>query len=308
MQSRRFLSQKLLPVFALVACLSLRAAEPNHVLNLWTDKPPGEPMNVGAEQDFTKPTDRLIAGRRIIKLGNVATPQAHVFLPPKEKRNGTAVVICPGGGFSILAWDLEGTEVADWLNSIGVTAFVVKYRVPTAKQSPSWLAPVQDAQRTVSLARGKAAEWGLDAKRIGVLGFSAGGATAGLTMIKNGERQYAAADDTDKLSCRPDFAVLVYPAYFVDDKTGQLKSDIVITKETPPAFFVHAANDPIKVDNSVQLFLAMKKAGVSSELHVYDAGGHGYGLRPVAEFPVTTWPKPCEVWMRRNGLLKTTQP
>lgn len=304
MQSRSPFTRKLLSVLALATCLSSRAAEPAHVLNLWPDKPPGEPMNVGPEQDFTKPTDRLIAGRRIIKLGNVATPQAHVFLPAKEKRNGTAVVICPGGGFNILAWDLEGTEVAEWLNSIGVTGIVLKYRVPTGKQSPPWLAPVQDAQRALSLARSHAAEWGLDAKHIGVLGFSAGGATAGLTTIKNGERQYPAADDTDKQPCRPDFAVLVYPAYFVDDKTGQLKSDIAVTKELPPTFFVHAYNDPIKVDNSVQLFLAMKKAGVPAELHVFDIGGHGYGLRHVAEAPVTDWPKPCEVWMRRNGLVK----
>jgi len=299
-----------LPTLTTVAFLALAlassafAADANHVLNLWPGQPPGEPMKVEAEKDFTKPEDRLIAGRRIIKLGNVATPQAHVFLPPKEKRNGASVVICPGGGFNILAWDLEGTEVAEWLNSIGVAAIVVKYRVPTARQPVRWLAPVQDAQRALSLTRSKSDEWGLDTKRTGTLGFSAGGVTAGFAAVKNGERQYPAADDTDKLSCRPAFAVLIYPAYFVDDATLQLKPDIIVTKETPPMFFVHAQNDGVKAENSVQLFLALKKAGVPSELHVYDAGGHGFGMRPVEGLPVTLWPKRCEEWLARAGWLK----
>jgi acetyl esterase/lipase len=213
------------------------------------------------------------------------------------------VVICPGGGFNILAWDLEGTEVAEWLNSIGVTAIVVKYRVPTARQPVRWLAPVQDAQRALSLVRAKAGEWGVDPKRIGALGFSAGGVTAGFAAVKNGERQYPAVDDADKQSCRPDFAVLIYAAYFVDDATLQLRPEIVVTKDTPPMFLVHAQNDGVKAENSVQLFLALKKAGVPSELHVYDAGGHGFGMRPVANLPVTTWPNRCEEWLARAGWL-----
>ncbi len=279
------------------------AREPDAVLNLWPDRPPGEPLKVGAEQDFTKPADRLIAGRRIIKLGNVSTPQLHVFLPPKDKRNGTAVVICPGGGFSILAWDLEGTEVAEWLNTLGVTGIVLKYRVPTREQKPAWQAPVQDAQRALSLTRSRANEWGLAADRIGLLGFSAGGHAAGLAAVKQGERTYAAADDVDKVSCRVDFAALIYPGGLIDNATGQLRDEVKVTKDTPPMFFAHAQDDGSIAENSVLLFLALKKAGVPAELHVYDAGGHGYGLRPVPEFPVTLWPDRCGDWMRRRGLL-----
>ncbi len=279
------------------------AREPDVVLNLWPDKPPGEPLKVGEEQDLTKPTDRLIAGRRIIKLGNVSTPQAHVFLPPKDKRNGTAVVICPGGGFHILAWDLEGTEVADWLNTLGVTAIVLKYRVPTAGQNPVWLASVQDTQRALSLTRSRTTEWELMPERIGLLGFSAGGQAAGMAAVRQDERSYPAADDVDKVSCRVDFAALIYPGGFVNPTTGRLRDDVKITKDTPPMFFAHAQDDGAIVENSVLLFLALKKAGVPAEMHVYDAGGHGYGLRHDPEFPVTTWPDRCGDWMRRRGLL-----
>lgn len=297
------------PLFALgfVSALIFQshATEPNAVIKLWPGPPPGDAVKTtGPEQDITKPTDKLIAGRRIIKLANVATPEMHVFLPPKEKRNGTAIVICPGGGFNILAWDLEGTEVAEWLNSIGVTGIVLKYRVPTGSQNPKWLQPVQDAQRALSLARSKASEWGVNTGRIGVLGFSAGGATAGYATLKNGERLYEAADDADKLSCRPDFGVLAYPAYFVDSKTQQLLPELKVTKQTPPMFFAHAFDDGIRPENSVQLFLALKQAGVPSELHVYDAGGHGFGMRPVENAPNTHWAKRCKEWMSRNGWLK----
>jgi acetyl esterase/lipase len=283
------------------------AAEVTAVLNIWPAKPPGEPLKVGEEKDMTKQQDRLIAGRRIIKLGNVTTPQIHVFLPPKDKRNHTAVVVCPGGGFNILAWDLEGTEVAEWLNSLGVAAVVLKYRVPSRQQNVVWLSAVQDAQRALSLTRAKAAEWDIAPDRIGVLGFSAGGFTATHVAVQHMKRVYEASDAVDKVSFRPDFAVIVYPGLLIDDKTGALKPEFTASKDTPPMFLVHAGNDPVRCENSVQMFLALKKAGVPSELHVYDAGGHGYGLRPQAEFPVTTWPKRCEGWLDRHGWLKASR-
>jgi acetyl esterase/lipase len=283
---------------------SASAAEPIEVLNIWPNSPPGELLKLDAEKDLTKDKDRLIGGRRIIKLGNVAIPQIHVFQPPKEKRNGTAVVICPGGGFNILAWDLEGTEVAEWLNSIGVTAVVLKYRVPSKQGDSRWLSAVQDAQRAMSLTRSKAKEWGIAPDRIGVLGFSAGGFTAGHVAVQHDKRLYEAVDDVDKVSFRPDFAVLVYPGMFIDDKSKELKPEFKATKETPPLFFVHAEDDGLSCENSIQLYLSLKKAGVPGELHIYDVGGHGYGLRPVAEAPVTSWPKRCEDWLGRRGLLK----
>jgi len=215
-------------------------------------------------------------------------------------------VICPGGGYNILAWDLEGEEVAAWLNSLGVTGIVLKYRVPRrpdqAKDKPP-VGPLQDAQRAVSLVRSKAAEWGIDPKRIGILGFSAGGHLTAAAAANFDRRAYDALDDVDRVSCRPDFAVLVYPGYLVEKGTDQLAPDIRVRKECPPAFFAHAADDGVPAENSVAMYRALRKAGVPAELHVYAAGGHGFGLRPSAR-PCSTWPQRCADWLRAQGFLK----
>jgi acetyl esterase/lipase len=291
-----------LPIVCAIALfgeITCAADEPAAVINVWPGKAPGETKEIGpevtqpAKPDENPPTTRIT---------NISQPTLHLYLPAKEKRNGTSVVICPGGGFRILAWDKEGTEVAEWFNSIGVSAFVLKYRTPTSDRQPSWLAPGQDAQRAVSLVRSRAGEWGLAIDRVGLFGFSAGGSAAANAGLKSNARLYEAADETDKTSCRPDFMALVYPAYLVDEK-GQLKADLTVSKETPPMFLAHAFNDGISCENSVQLFLALKKAGVPADLHVYSSGGHGFGLRP-SEQPVSTWPKRCEEWLQLRGLLK----
>jgi acetyl esterase/lipase len=293
----------------LIAAASLgtaaRAAESTKI-NVWPGKAPSEAGTIGEEADTTKPTDGLVAGRRIIKRGNVSTPTLEIFRPAKDKDTGTAVVIAPGGGYSILAYDLEGTEVAEWLNTLGVTGIVLKYRVPTRPGQPAdqpHIQPLQDAQRAMSLVRSKASEWGINPQRIGLLGFSAGGHLAAETATNFDHRSYDAIDDVDKVSCRPDFLVLVYPAYLVNKAGDGLAPEIRVTKETPPTFLAHAENDPVTVESSLRFFLAMKKAGVPGELHVYPTGGHGYGLRRTAE-PVTTWPLRCEEWLRTRGLLK----
>ena len=247
------------------------AAEPTaaEVIKIWPGTPPGPAREVGEEVDITKPTDRLIAGARIIKLANVATPEAHVYLPPKEKRSGSAVVVCPGGGFNILAWDLEGTEVAEWLNSIGVTAILLKYRVPTKSVDPKWLQPTQDAQRTLSIVRSRAADWGLKADQIGILGFSAGGHMAGRAALTK-ERLYEPVDEADKQPFLPDAAMLIYPAYFTNKEETKLVDDLKVAEDSPRMFLVHAFDDGVTVASSLLMTLALKKAGVSSELHVYD--------------------------------------
>ncbi len=276
---------------------------PTEVIRLWPSTPPGPAREVGEEADITKPTDRLIAGSRIIKLANVSAPEAHVYLPPKDKRSGSAVVVCPGGGFHILAWDLEGTEVAEWLNSIGVTAIVLKYRVPTNSVNPKWLQPVQDAQRTISIVRSRAAGWGVKTDRIGILGFSAGGHTAGRAALTT-ERLYEPFDEADRQSFLPDAAMLIYPAYFANKEKTKLVDDVKVTKNSPPMFLVHAFDDGVTAASSLLMTLALKKAGVPSELHIYDTGGHGYGLRPAESKPITTWPKRCEDWLKRNEWTK----
>lgn len=279
------------------ACIMVGAAETQSE-PLWPETPPGPAAVVaGDEQDFTKPDDRLIAGKRIIKLGNVSRPQMQVFLPPEGKANGGAIVICPGGGFSILAWDLEGTEVAQWLNSLGYAAVVVKYRVPTRQHAAEdrWQGPVMDAQRALSLTRSRAAQWGLDPSRIGILGFSAGGETAARTAVRQGKRLYEPVDDADQASCAADFAVLIYPAGIAEED-GTLKDDYAVDGQTPPMFLVHAADDNVSCLHSVALFTALQKAEVPAELHIFTSGGHGYGLRPTDQ-AVARWPERAAGWL-----------
>jgi acetyl esterase/lipase len=293
------------PVVALALFLAIdpaRAADPTTTLTLWPGKPPGETKDLPPEAETTKPTDQKIAGKPVSRIGNVSTPTLAVFKPKKDLDTGTAVVICPGGGHSILAYDLEGTEVAEWLNSIGVTGIVLKYRVPARDPDKRYRAAVQDGQRAVSLVRSKTKEWGLDEKRIGVLGFSAGGETAVRTALAT-DRTYDPADDADKVSARPDFAVLVYPGSLLEKDGTKLREDVKVTKAAPPMFFAHAGDDRVSSENSVQMFLALKRAGVQADLHVYASGGHGFGLRPT-EKPCTQWPKRCEEWMTTQGWLK----
>lgn len=278
------------------------AAEPGLTINVWPGKAPGETTELPPEKDSTKPEDKLIAGRRIIKLANVSTPTLAVFRPAKAKDTGAAVIVCPGGGFNILAYDLEGTEVAEWLSSIGVTGIVLKYRVPFRNQDKRWQAAVQDAQRSVSLVRSKAGEWGLDPKRIGILGFSAGGATAALTACLYDERQYAAVDAVDEISCRPDFAAPIYPGGLVA-KDGAFTEFAKCTAGTPPMFIAQAGDDRVDPANSVLLWQALKEAKVSAELHIYATGGHGYGLRQTDQ-PCTTWPARFGDWLQSQGWLK----
>ncbi len=276
------------------------------VLKLWPGKLPGAaPLVSGPEADLSKPGEGMTGGKTVIRLGNVSQPELHVYLPTSGKRTGTGVVICPGGGFSILAWDLEGTEIAQWLNTQGIAAFVLKYRVPTGSLKPNWEGPTMDTQRALRLVRAHAQKWGVAPDKLGTLGFSAGGKTAGMAALQNGKSLYEEQDDTDKLSCRSDFAVLVYPAYFCDNNL-QLLPEIapLITKDLPPFFFAHSADDPITCQSSVQLFTALRKANVPAELHIWESGGHGYGLRPQKEKQIpTAWPKRCEEWLRGRGLI-----
>lgn len=269
--------------------------------DLWPEgKVPGEPSGIGAEAEQPlKPGEKPV--RRIT---NVTRPTLAVFPAPKENNTGAAVVIAPGGGYNILAYDLEGEEVAAWLNSIGVTGIVLKYRVPRREGTPREQVPaeaLQDVQRAIRLVRSQAAERGIDPARIGVLGFSAGGNLAARAATQYETKAYEPLDDVDQASCRPDFAVLVYPAYLVEN--GQVRPEYPITSQTPPMFFAHAADDRVPADNSALMFVALRKAGVPAELHVYATGGHGFGLRP-SDQPCSTWPARCAEWLSTTGWLK----
>src|SRR5215475_12492019 len=182
------------------------ASEPTKVIQLWNGPAPGDKGDIDIEADTTKPTDRPVAGKPVIRLGHVSKPSIAIYRPPSDKDTGAAVLVCPGGAYQILALDLEGTEVCEWLNSIGVTGVLLKYRVPKRAGLEKHTAALQDAQRAMGLLRKQAPEIGIDAKRIGVLGFSAGGHLAAALSTDYGERTYPIIDDADKLSCRPDFA------------------------------------------------------------------------------------------------------
>ena len=270
------------------------------LIDVWPGMVPGEKGDVPAETLST----HNHRGAPIQKYNNVTKPTLTVYKPDLAKDTGASVVICPGGGYQILAWDLEGTEVAAWLNSVGVTGVVLKYRVPRRKDRDKHVAPLQDAQRSVSLVRHHAKEWGLDPKRIGILGFSAGGHLSAAALTNYDNRHYKSVDEIDKVSCRPNFGVLIYPAYLVDEETkSKLSPELKITKNTPPVFFAHAADDRVPAEGSVRFWQELRRNGVSSELHVFPSGGHGYGLR-LSKFPVTDWPNLCGDWLKSMGFLK----
>ncbi len=276
---------------------------PRHLtLPLWLNGAPGTSPNPAPEVDTTTAKDNLIAGKPLIRLGNVSTPTLTLYTP-RSNNTGAAVVVFPGGGYRILAIDLEGTEVCDWLNSAGIACVLVKYRVPDSGPYPKSSAALQDAQRALGMVRAHAAEWHIDPRRIGVLGFSAGAHLAAALSTHFDRRLYDPIDAADGLSCRPDFAVIVYPGYLaLAEKDFAPNPDIHVTDQTPPSFIVQAEDDPVHVENAVVYFLALKSAKVPAELHIYAGGGHGYGLRRTA-LPVTAWPSSVETWLRTIKVL-----
>ncbi len=263
--------------------------------------------------EVTKRTGKesLVAGRPWISVENVAQPTMTVY-SPRGSNTGAAVVVFPGGGYEILAIDLEGTEACDWLTSKGITCVLLKYRVPAPRSRPNWGAfpqspmALEDAQRTVGLVRFHAAEWHIDPHKIGVLGFSAGGHLVAAVSVHFPQRLYAPVDSADTESCRPDFAVAIYPGHLsVADNSFALNPDIRshITRETPPTFLLQNEDDHVdRVEDSLSYYAALKKAGVPVEMHLYAEGGHAFGLRPT-KFPVTRWPQLVETWLGTIGML-----
>ena len=279
------------------------AEEKRQEIALWPSRAPGEKGDIGEERDMTKPTEGLIAGKRVIRLGNVSKPTITLYRPPREKDTGAAVLVCPGGGYHILALDLEGTEVCEWLNSIGITGVLLKYRVPKRAGIEKHLPALQDAQRALGIVRYRAKEWGVDPQRLGALGFSAGGhLSAALSAAAS--RQYPAVDDADKVSCRANFTILIYPGGLaVKEDADKVAPEVQVTTNTPPTFIAMTEDDPVRLENALSYTLALKQAKVPVELHVYPSGGHGYGLRRTKEL-VTTWPDRAAEWMRAREIIR----
>jgi acetyl esterase/lipase len=276
--------------------------------------PDAQPVN-GPENKITVAKDSLVDGRPVIAVENVARPTMTVYAPAGNN-TGAAVVVFPGGGYKILAIDLEGTEVCDWVTAKGITCVLLKYRVPDS--GPAWderckchivpKAPtaLEDAQRTVGLVRFHAREWHIDPHKIGVLGFSAGGHMVAAMSTHFEHRLYAAVDAADKESCRPDFAVALYPGHlWTGDGKFELNPDIRthITRQTPPTFLLQAENDYVdNVNQSLVYYIALKNAKVPVEMHLYAQGGHAFGLRRT-KLPITGWPRLVEIWLGSIGML-----
>jgi acetyl esterase/lipase len=287
-------------VFLGFSLLTLPASEP---LLLWPEGAPGEKGNIGLERDMTKPSDSLYGGKRVTRISNVSSPALTVCQPPPTLKTGTAVLVCPGGGYEVLSMDLEGTEVCEWLNSLGVTAVLLKYRVPVRNGWERHTAPLQDVQRALGLLRFHAAKWQIDPKRIGIIGFSAGGHLSAAASTRFDQRTYQPVDAADQVSCRPDFAMLIYPAYLLRGEGPDLAPELTLKSDTPPTFLIQTEDDPIRVENALFYYLALKKANVPAEMHLFARGGHAYGLRP-ADKVVMAWPRLAENWMDSLDVLK----
>lgn len=283
--------------------------EPPQVVEIWPGQPPDEPGNIGPERTRLSPKlDRKqveVTDQTTLVTG-VSTPTLTIYRPTKKTDPGTAVLICPGGGYWDLYWQLEGEEVASWLNSIGATGIILKYRVPRRPDEPKGepaRRPLQDAQRAVSLVRSRAKEWGIGPQRIGIVGFSAGGHLAIATATSFEKRVYEPQDDIDKVSCRPDFAIAVYSGYLKPKDKDELSPGLRVPAGTPPVFLAHGGADIISPpEHSVLMYLALRRAGVPAELHVYAGAAHDFGVRP-SDQPCSSWTTSCAAWLRHQGLL-----
>src|SRR6266545_2515330 len=277
---------------------------PGHVqISIWPGAiPDAQPVSgpeIAAPVIDASGNKKLVGAKPWAYVENVSRPTMTVY-SPRGRNTGAAVVVFPGGGYNILAVDLEGTEACDWLTSKGITCVLLKYRVPCAKVGPyrDCTTALQDAQRTLGLVRFHAPQWHIDTRKVGVLGFSAGGHMVAAISTHFEKRLYPPVDAADEESCRPDFAVALYPGHLaVPEKNFALNPDIQVTSRTPPTFLLQAEDDPVDpVENSLVYYSALRRAGVSAEMHVYAMGGHAFGLRPT-ESPITQWPQLVEKWL-----------
>lgn len=296
-----------------LSLVAASAAAPFKV-KLW----PGEPPGAIASQTYKEVVQYRDNDPEKPRISKVTEPTLEVFLPPKEKATGAAVVICPGGGYAVLAYDHEGIQIAKWFNEIGIAGIVLKYRLPHDEiMKDKSVGPLQDVQEALRTARRRAAEWGYAPDKIGVMGFSAGGHLAGTATTMYAEKVYAPADAT---SARPDFSILVYGVLSFDpsithggssknllgagasrEQLDRFSNELRVDANTPPTFLIHAQDDKtVPVENSLRFFQAMKKAGVPGELHVHEKGGHGFGLGVNKGSPAH-WPVALQAWLKLRG-------
>jgi acetyl esterase/lipase len=276
---RTFLSILFLSVFFINSF-----SQKKDMISLWPGIVPGESKPKAAPVADTKTKDK------VFRYAEVTDPALEVFMPDKSVSNGSAVIICPGGGYNILAYDLEGTEVAAWLNSLGYTAFVLQYRIPQKKEGA-----LQDAQRAIRVVRRDAGKMGLDPEKIGIMGFSAGASLSARTSTRFNERTYQPVDKADSISCRPSFTMLIYPAYLDQGPENSLTPELMLSDEVPPMFIFETAVDPY-CNSAFVMGKALRDAKLSVEVHILPLGAHGYGLRKGTRAG-ETWPLLAEQWL-----------
>lgn len=266
--------------------------------DVWPELAPGETTRLVGE------AQPPVAGENppVTRIVNITRPTFTVHLAPKS--NGTGVLILPGGGFGKVVPDKEGTEIAEWLNRLGVSAFVLSYRTKSGTDDSGWPRPLQDAQRSLALIRSQADQWSLKPNRIGLLGLSAGGQVAARLLSASGKRTYERIDSIDDVPHRPDFAMLIYPWNIYDNERGDLTEGTSVPKDCPPVFLVHTDDDRSSSLGTVLFYAGLKRHGIPAELHVYGNGGHGYGLRPVASSQISSWTEHAGHWLDARGFLK----
>jgi acetyl esterase/lipase len=282
----------------MLAAVSM-AQDEQTTIQVWKDLAPDETsLDIGTPLP-AKPGE----AKPITRVSGIRRPTIDVF--PAKNPNGTAVLILPGGGFTYVVPDLEGSEAAPWLNELGITVFVLRYRTKEAAVAgePLWQRPLQDTQRALRLIRSEAKRWQLNTDRIGLLAFSAGGQVGAIAHSKGDQSIYPANDSIDQLSCKPDFSMMIYPWQVEDAKTGELIEPIHITEQASPAFIVHTHDDASSSVGAAKLYIALKQNKVPAELHIYQNGGHGYGLRDRPDSVISTWPARATEWLKIRRII-----
>jgi len=278
---------------ALLILLSFSGfSQKKEIINLWPGKVPGE------TKDKKPPVTEATSNDNVIRYAEVTDPAIEVYPADPANNNKAAVIVCPGGAYRILAYDKEGTEIAAWLNKLGLSAFVLQYRIPDKRDGA-----LQDAQRAIRIVKKNSARWNIDPEKVGIMGFSAGGSLSARTSTRFNSRSYNPVDGLDSLSCRPAFTMLIYPAYLDEGSGRTLTQELTITKDTPPVFIFQTADDTYG-NSALVMASALRDAKQPVELHILSNGGHGYGLRPGSPAP-ETWPVLANTWL--NGILKKNQ-
>ena len=285
-------------LFLLSAMTMTLMAQHNPVL-LFPDGAPGESRKLKQVDDMS---GNKVAGCPVLRISNVSEPTLTFYPAPADDNSGATIIVNPGGGYGILAYNLEGTEICKRFNSFGINCVLVKYRVPRREGLEKHAAPLQDLQRAIAYTRSHANEWGIDPNRIGVMGFSAGAHLSAMASTAYGELTYPKVDLYDEVSLRPDFCILIYPAY-LSGENFSISPELKVNADTPPTILIQTQDDKSFINSSLFYYYALKEAGVSAAMHLYSSGGHGYGLRNTGH-TVNEWPHRVLSWMRDIGVVE----